>query len=75
MPLNSEFLKSLLVKKLREIGQYLVRIWSKCNSLLCGPPMYSCRWPQKPKVTSGTECDSSLTIGLAKIDHLCTVRT
>jgi len=39
MPLVANFLQSLLVKNIK-IGQYLVKIWSKCNSLLFWATLY-----------------------------------
>jgi len=38
MPLSSKFLTKFTGKNTVNIGQYLAKIWTKCNSLLFGPP-------------------------------------
>jgi len=38
MPLNSKFFAKFISKKIVKTGLYLVKILSKCNSLLFGPP-------------------------------------
>jgi len=42
MPLSSKFLTEPACEKIVKISQYLVKIWSKCNSLLfLGQPVYT----------------------------------
>jgi len=41
MPLNSKFLAESAGQNVVKIGQYLAKIWTKCNSLLFWPP---CRY-------------------------------
>jgi len=38
MLLSSKFLTESTGKKIAQISQYLAKIWTKCNSLLFGPP-------------------------------------
>jgi len=41
MPLSSKFLTKSTGKNILQVGRYLAKIWTKCNSLLFGPPCYA----------------------------------
>jgi len=49
MPLSSKFLTESTGDKIVKIDQYLAKIWTKCNSLLFGPP---CRSPAVVRIVS-----------------------
>jgi len=69
MPLNSNFFTEFTSKNVK-IGQYSAKIWTKCNSLFFGYPVYLWRTTTEHKILMSQKYINNIPIILPVLSCL-----